>query len=61
MFNLHSGELLVDIGIVIMFVSIMSAIICIVIFKYTGQKLKEKLIQEYGIDDIKSSSKTKGE
>lgn len=48
MFDLSSSEMLLYGGIAIMVASAVLAILCIVIFKMTGRKLKRKLEQEYG-------------
>lgn len=61
MLGLSGSELLFYGGIVLMIVSIIAAIICTVIFRYTGQKLKKKLELEYGMDNIKNYKKAKGE
>lgn len=48
MLDLSRSELLLYGGIAIMVVAVISAIVCIGIFNYTGRKLKQKIEQEYG-------------
>lgn len=48
MIALSGSELLLYGGIALMGVALLFGVLCMVVFRYSGQKLKKKLEQEYG-------------
>lgn len=48
MFDLSSSELLLYGGLIIMIAAVISAVLCISVFIFSGRKLKDKLEREYG-------------
>lgn len=49
MFGLPGSESLFYAGIFLMLIVVVSAVICMIMFRYTGKKLKKKLDEEYGV------------
>ena len=48
MFGLSGSELLFYGGIVVMVMAVVFAVVCIVVFLFSGKRLKKILEQEYG-------------
>lgn len=51
-YMLNRSELLLYAGIAVMAVAVIAAVILILIFSFSGKRLKKRLEEEYGTDNI---------
>lgn len=48
MFHLTQGEMFLYGGIAALAIAFVSTVVCIIIFRITGKKIRQKLEQDYG-------------
>lgn len=48
MFHLTQGEIFLYCGVAALVIAFVLAVVCIIIFRITGKKIRQKLEQDYG-------------